>query len=129
LRDSSKPMGVAQYRLSPALPAQYRTTLPTVDELVREFPLISVVKLRIEIERALRSTMLQHGLLPAKAVGIDTMLRALHEHGVAPASTERFLESLRVMNAAAHGFDVDPESSRQAVEIGAAFLADLSGPS
>ncbi|WP_436208419.1 PDDEXK nuclease domain-containing protein [Caballeronia sp. LjRoot31] len=128
LRDSSKPMGVAQYRLSPALPAQYQTTLPTVEELAREFPLISVVKLRIEIERALRDTMSEHGLLPAKPIGIDNMLRALHERSLAPAGTERFLESLRVMNEAAHGLDVDPESSRRAAEIGAAFLAELTRP-
>jgi predicted nuclease of restriction endonuclease-like (RecB) superfamily len=128
LRDSSKPMGVAQYRLSPALPAQYQTTLPTVEELAREFPLISVVKLRIEIERALRDTMSEHGLLPAKPIGIDNMLRALHERGLAPAGTERFLESLRVMNEAAHGLDVDPEISRRAAEIGAAFLAELTRP-
>jgi predicted nuclease of restriction endonuclease-like (RecB) superfamily len=128
LRDSSKPMGVAQYRLSPALPAQYQTTLPTVEELAREFPLISVVMLRIEIERALRDTISEHGLPLAKPIGIDNMLRALHERGLAPASTERFLESLRVMHEVAHGLDVDPESSRRAVEIGAAFLAELTRP-
>ena len=58
LRDSSKPMGVAQYRLSPALPAQYQTSLPTVEELAPEFSLISVVKLRIQIERALQALCL-----------------------------------------------------------------------
>ncbi|MFT2612509.1 PDDEXK nuclease domain-containing protein, partial [Escherichia coli] len=50
LRDTSKPMGVAQYRLSPGLPPQLQRDLPTVEELAREFPLMSVVKLRIEIE-------------------------------------------------------------------------------
>jgi predicted nuclease of restriction endonuclease-like (RecB) superfamily len=126
LRDSSKPMGVAQYRLSPALPAQYQTTLPTVEELAREFPLISVVMLRIEIERALSDIMFEHGLLPAKPIGISNMLHVLQDRGLVPARTGEFLESVRVMNAAAHGLDVDPESSRQAVEIGTAFLAELS---
>nr|WP_129781509.1 PDDEXK nuclease domain-containing protein [Peristeroidobacter soli] len=37
LRDSSKPMGVAQYRLSSALPEQLKSDLPTVEDLEREF--------------------------------------------------------------------------------------------
>jgi predicted nuclease of restriction endonuclease-like (RecB) superfamily len=128
LRDSTKPMGVAQYRLSPALPAQYQTSLPTVEEFAREFPLISIIKLRIEIERALRDILSEHGLLSATPIGIDRMLHALHEHGLSPASTEQFLESLRIMNKVAHGMDVDLESSQRAVEIGTTFLTELTGP-
>jgi hypothetical protein len=33
LRDSRKPMGVAQYRLSPALPEPLRKDLPTAEDL------------------------------------------------------------------------------------------------
>jgi hypothetical protein len=55
------------------------------------------------------------------------MLRELHQCGLAPASTERFLEALRVMNAAVHGVDVDAMGAEQAVEIGTAFLAELRG--
>jgi hypothetical protein len=55
LRDTNKPMGVAHYQLTPgrALPEALREDLPTVAELSREFPLLSVVKVRIEIEQAL----------------------------------------------------------------------------
>lgn len=126
LRDSSKPMGVTQYRLSPALPAKYRTALPTAEELAREFPLMSVLTLRIEIEQALQKIMSEHGLLSERPIGIGNMLHVLHERGLAPASTERFLESLRVMNGVAHGMDVDAESSRRVVEVGTAFLAELT---
>ncbi|KAF1062891.1 DUF1016 domain-containing protein [Burkholderia gladioli] len=125
LRDSSKPMGVTQYRLSPALPPQYQQALPTAEEFAREFPLISVVKLRIEIERGLRDFMADNGFAPAKPIGIGNMLHQLHERGLAPASTERFLESLRVMNEAAHGVDVDPDGAQRAVEIGTVLLAEL----
>ena len=34
LRDSGKPMGVAQYRLSPALPERLKKDLPTLEELL-----------------------------------------------------------------------------------------------
>jgi hypothetical protein len=46
LRDSTKPMRVAQCRISPALPAQLQEDLPTVEDVAREFPLMSIVKLR-----------------------------------------------------------------------------------
>lgn len=120
-------MGVAQYRLSPALPPQLQQVLPTAEEFAREFPLMSVVKLRIEIERILRDILSDNGLASAAPAGIGNMLRELHQCGLAPASTERFLEALRVMNAAVHGVDVDAMGAEQAVEIGTAFLAELRG--
>ncbi|HTJ94431.1 MAG TPA: DUF1016 domain-containing protein, partial [Pararobbsia sp.] len=101
--------------------------LPTADEFAREFPLMSVVKLRIEIERILREILFDNDLASKAPAGIGNMLSELHQRGLAPASTERFLESLRVMNSAVHGVDVDPMSAEQAVEIGTAFLAELRG--
>ncbi|MFP3182699.1 MAG: PDDEXK nuclease domain-containing protein [Paraburkholderia sp.] len=127
LRDSSKPMGVTQYRLSPALPPQFQQALPTAEEFAREFPLMSVIKLRIEIERALRDILSGNGVALKVPTGIGNMLREMNQRGLAPASTERFLESLRVMNEAAHGVDVDPMGAELAVEIGTAFLAELRG--
>jgi hypothetical protein len=125
LRDTSKPMGVAQYRLSPALPLQLQQDLPTVEEFAREFPLMSVVKLRIEIERTLRDYASAQGIVDTRPTGIGNMLRDLHQRGLAPASTQRFLESLRVMNAASHGVDVDTEGAQQAIDVGSVFLNEL----
>jgi hypothetical protein len=42
LRDSTKPMGVAEYRLSAALPEPLQTELPTEAEFAREFPLMAL---------------------------------------------------------------------------------------
>ena len=125
LRDTSKPMGIAQYRLSPALPPQLQQDLPTVEEFAREFPLMSVVKMRIEIERALRDFMGGNGAVPTRPTGLGNMLRELHRRGLAPASTAQLLDSLRVMNEASHGVDVAPESAQRAVDIGTIFLAEL----
>ncbi len=105
LRDTSKPMGVAQYRLSPGLPPQLQRDLPTVEELAREFPLMSVVKLRIEIERTLRDFMIDNGGTPERPAGITEMVSALQKRRVAPASTKPFLASLRVMLEASHGVE------------------------
>ncbi len=56
LRDSAKPLGVATYRVSPQLPKQLEADLPTPAELAREYPLMALVKLRIDVERAARQT-------------------------------------------------------------------------
>ena len=125
LRDTSKPMGVAQYQLSPALPPQLQQDLPTVEEFAREFPLMSVVKMRMEIERALRDLMANHGLAPTRPTGLGNMLGELHRRGLAPAGTAQLLDSLRVMNEAAHGMDVDPATAQRAVDAGTVFLAEL----
>lgn len=125
LRDSSKPMGVAQYSLSPALPPQLQHDLPTVEEFAREFPLMSVVKLRIEIERALCDLDAARGNAADRPIGIMNMLRDLQRQGLAPASTEQMLGSLRVMNEASHGIDVEKDAAKRAVEIGTVFLAEL----
>jgi hypothetical protein len=125
LRDTSKPMGVAQYRLSPALPPQLARDLPTVEEFAREFPLMSIVKLRIEIERAVRDIMRENGIPVRPPAGLGNMLGELHSRGLAPKSTVQLLDTLRVMNRAAHGLDVDAESAQAAVAIGTVFLAEL----
>ena len=122
-------MGVAQYRISPALPARFEQDLPTFEELAREFPLMTVVKLRIEIERALREYARVGGFLPNRPTGIGVMLREFQRRGVAPPSTDRLLEALRVMNDAVHGVDVNQEAADRAVSIGTVFLTELkSGP-
>jgi len=44
-------MWVVEYTLPYALPPPLQAALPTAEDLAREFPLMSFVKLRIEIER------------------------------------------------------------------------------
>lgn len=126
LRDTTKPMGVAQYRLSPALPEQLRYELPTAEDLAAEFPALSAVKLRMEIERALGDVTNRVGIAAKRPMSIGSVLRELEQRGVAPPSTARFLEALKVMNEAVHGFDVDPATTAQAVSVGTKFLAELS---
>jgi predicted nuclease of restriction endonuclease-like (RecB) superfamily len=125
LRDTAKPMGVAEYVLSGALPAQLRDELPTLEELAREFPYLSLVKLRIEIEQALRSLMSLHGLPAQRPMGLGNMLRELDRHNVRIPATESFLKAMSPMNAAAHGIDVSMDDAQDAEKIGAEFLAHI----
>jgi hypothetical protein len=126
LRDTSKPMGVAQYRLSPTLPDRLKRDLPTAEDFAREFSAMSLLKLRVEIERALRNFVIADGNTSSRPTSIGAVLQDLKRRGIAPRSTDRFLDALRVMNEAAHGFDVDPVAADKAIRVGTEFLTELS---
>lgn len=123
LRDSQKPMGVAEYRLSAALPEGLQTELPTVAEFAREFPLMSLVKLRIEIERELRC-LVDNGV-SSRPLSIEPMVAELQRTGQLPADFPAFRPAIDAMNRAAHGYDIDPIAAEDAAELGAALLAEL----
>jgi len=124
LRDSAKPMGVAEYRLSPSLPSQLQGNLPTAEELAREFPLMSAVKLRIEIERELRLLLQARGRSTG-GVAIGPMLQELDRDGIALEGVGEFEIALQAMNQASHGLDVDPNAAEQAIEVGTRLLEAL----
>ena len=126
LRDTSKPMGVAAYHFSPALPPPLREELPTFEELAKEFPLMSIVRLRVEIEQALRRVGLEDGQPDDRPIGIGPMLRDLAGKGRAPKSTPRFLEALKIMNSAVHGITIDSAAAEEALAIGTEFLSELT---
>ena len=124
LRDSTKPMGVAEYRMSSALPEPLQAELPTVAEFAREFPLMSLVKLRIEVELAIRA-FLGSAETAGRLPTLRSMLEELHRLGLTPASIERLGTALNVMNGAAHGLDVSDSEAAQATEAATAFLSEL----
>lgn len=124
LRDSVKPMGVAEYKLSPALPAQLESELPTAEEFAREFPFMTLVKLRVEIERELRRLMQIHDAGRAP-LGIGRALRELQQRGITFELSREFETVLRTMNEAAHGYEVPSNLADQAVLVGTRFLDEL----
>jgi predicted nuclease of restriction endonuclease-like (RecB) superfamily len=128
LRDSHKPMGVAEYRLSTALPERLQAELPTVAEFAREFSLISLVKLRIEIVRELRR-LIDNGT-SSRPLSIGLMVAELQRTGQLPQDFSAIRPAIDAMNRAAHGYDIDPLAAEEAAQLGAALLAELrqSGP-
>jgi predicted nuclease of restriction endonuclease-like (RecB) superfamily len=126
LRDTNKPMGVAHYQLTPgrALPEALREDLPTVAELSREFPLLSVVKVRIEIEQSLNDLAQEHGLAPGPH-GVGLILRELDRKGLLPDSATDLSRVMTAMNQAAHGVEVDAAQAQEAIQVGNRFLAEL----
>jgi predicted nuclease of restriction endonuclease-like (RecB) superfamily len=123
LRDSQKPMGVAEYRLSTALPESLQAELPTVAEFAREFPLMSLVKLRIEIERELRR-LINYGT-SSRPLSIGPTVEELQRTGQLRMDFPAFRPAIDAMNRAAHGYDIDPIAAGEAAELGAALLAEL----
>jgi YhcG PDDEXK nuclease domain len=126
LRDTNKPMGVAHYQLTPGLspPEALQEELPTVAELSKEFPLLSVVKVRIEIERALNDLAKEHGLSVGPR-GVGLILRELHRKGLLPDSATELLRVMNAMNQAAHGVNVDAAQAQEAIQVGNRFLTEL----
>lgn len=124
LRDSTKPMGVAEYTLSAALPELLQAELPTEAEFASEFPLMSLAKLRIEIEREIRLLLNDQidGELP---LALGSMRVELQQLGIAPQVTDQLRSALHAMNEAVHGVDVDPTEAYRANEVATAFLADF----
>jgi predicted nuclease of restriction endonuclease-like (RecB) superfamily len=131
LRDTSKPMGIAQYRLTQALPDKLKDELPTTEELAQEFPLLSLVKLRIQIEQKLSYLFRQ------KELGLgeeerDMMHNSqylastlhLHEH----ISTELLHKIIVVsegLNRAVHGERMSPEAAERGLALGREILHEL----
>lgn len=121
LRDSARPMGVAEYRISEALPEALRGELPSADELQRDFPMLSLVALRIEMERALRARLPEDD----RPLGVSSALERLIAAGRAPAPQPEFRSAIGALNRAAHGMDVTPEQADEAVRVVTAYIQAL----
>jgi len=121
LRDTSKPIGVAKYLLTSALSDRLKEALPTAHDLVSEFPLLSSLKLRVEIEQVLSERARSLGRAD-EMVGIPRLLEWLKRNDRSLPGADDFLKVLGVINQAAHGRRMDPEAEREAVQVGTAFL-------
>lgn len=124
LRNSMKPMGVAEYTLSNALPAPLQAALPTAEDLAGEFPLMSLVKLRIDIERELRALAISSGMTADRPMGLKELVRDNEEVRQVPSTTE-FMQILNSLHNAAHGVDVPQDEVDHATRVSARFLADI----
>lgn len=124
LRDSVKPMAVAGYTLSTALPAPLQAALPTAEDLAREFPLMSLVKLRIDIERELRALADADSFPNDHPLALNELVRASEAVRALP-STEAFMAIVRNLNEAAHGIDIAKDQAEIATDAATRFLTDI----
>ncbi|WP_121120189.1 PDDEXK nuclease domain-containing protein [Croceibacterium ferulae] len=124
LRASVKPMGVAEYTLSEALPAPLQAALPTAEDLALDFPLWSLVKLRIDIERELRKLAEDAGVTSDRSMSLNELIRTNEDVRQLPTTAE-FMRIVNSLQNAAHGIDVPQDEADQATKISKSFLLDL----
>lgn len=127
LRDLARPMGVAAYRLTKALPEQLEAELPTNDELVNELPLLDLLTLRIELEKRLARLADANGI-EWKGEGVGMLATNLHMHDL--ISTELLHDLIilsRTLNRAVHGEQIAGEQALHSLETGRSVLAKLNG--
>jgi hypothetical protein len=126
LRDTTKPMGVVEYRLARTLPTPFKNELPTAEELSAGLSLMSLVQLRVQIERALHDFATSRGAAATGQPGVGRTLQELKQQGLVPPNTDQVLDALRVLNEAIRGGPVAPDALEQAVTLGNEFLKDLT---
>jgi predicted nuclease of restriction endonuclease-like (RecB) superfamily len=125
LRDTGKPMGVAQYRLVESLPKRLQSELPTNDELAREMPRFNLVTMRIRLEQALQAVATKRGL-KRKAVGIGELTTALTGANALSAEIAADLRTVSVvLNSAVHGKKIEAEEAQAALQLGNSLLTRL----
>ena len=125
LRDMSKPMGVAAYRLTQALPERLKSELPTSEDLAAELPLLDFLTLRIQLEKKLAQMAKANGL-EWEREGIGML--ATNLHGSDLISTE-LLHNIMILsdtlNRAVHGEKISIQRAQQSLETGRLILAKL----
>jgi predicted nuclease of restriction endonuclease-like (RecB) superfamily len=125
LRDTGKPMGVAQYRLTESLPERLQSELPTSHDLAGELPRFQLVTMRIRLERALRSIAEKRGL-SMKLVGIAALARALTSANALSTEVVADLQTVSaVLNSAVHGQEINAEETQSTLELGNSLLSRL----
>ena len=125
LRDMSKPMGVAEYRLTQALPERLKSELPTNEDLAEELPLLDLLTLRIQLERRLAELAKAHGL-EWERESIGMLVTNLHLGELIPTE---MLHSIMVLsetlNRAVHGEKMTTEEAQRSLETGKVVLKKL----
>lgn len=127
LRDSSKPMGVAQYLFSAALPERLKYDLPTVEDLEPEFQSIAAIELRHKVELSLRDFAAAYDVPAERPAPVASLLCELKTRGKAPPSTDRFFEAWQIMEAATDLDEADDAAAANAMRVAQRFLSELMG--
>lgn len=125
LRDTHKPMGVAQYKLTEALPDQLKSELPTSEDLAGELPLIILASLRIRLEKAL-VRVASGRQIEWNRRGIDGVLgRLMSQKVLSPKFVQEIREVTGILNSAVHGQTISKTGAKKASELGELILARL----
>jgi predicted nuclease of restriction endonuclease-like (RecB) superfamily len=127
LRDTQKPIGVAQYKLIEALPDRLKSELPTNEDLAPELPLLNLVSLRIRLEREMIMIGKERGLR-LERLGLGQLIRRLAIEKAFPEAVIQDLRDLtQLLNSAVHGQPVSKKDAERALQTGEFVLTRLRG--
>jgi predicted nuclease of restriction endonuclease-like (RecB) superfamily len=125
LRDMSKPMGVAAYQMTQALPERLKSELPTAEDLISELPLLDLLTLRIQLEKKLAQMSKANGL-EWEREGIGLLASNLHGEDLI---TTEMLHNIMILsdtlNRAVHGERIGIQRAEQSLETGRIVLTKL----
>lgn len=129
LRDTNKPMGVSAYRLTDALPAPLRDELPTTEDLAKQFPLLSLVQLRMAIERRLSDILQKNNPKLGEDVGrksVGQLSSVLFDLQLISAELLAQIRGVtQFLNRTVHGEETSAEVAEKALETGQEILRQL----
>jgi hypothetical protein len=124
-RDTHKPMGVAQYKLTGALPERLKSELPTNEDLAPELPLMNLVSLRSRLEKTL-AKIAKARQMRWEQREIEVLLGKLADQ---KALSSHIVKDLRAvagfLNSAVHGKTISKADAKKALKLGESVLARL----
>jgi predicted nuclease of restriction endonuclease-like (RecB) superfamily len=127
LRDTSKPMGVAQYKLTAALPVGLKSEFPTTEDLNADLPVLNLLTLRMQLEKSLVALAKQYQIR-VRAFSIRSLAAELAKNKVLSDEVVRELSRIAaVLNAAAHGQPISKPEAERALQLGNSILGQIPG--
>jgi predicted nuclease of restriction endonuclease-like (RecB) superfamily len=125
LRDTHKPMGVAQYKLTEALPDRLKSELPTNEDLASELPVMNLLSLRRRLEEALTRIAKNHRL-PLEHLSIAVLLdRLAHKKYLSPKLVTDIQMIVTLLNSSIHGQKIDKKDAEEALRLGEIVMIQL----
>lgn len=125
LRDTHKPVGVAQYKLTEALPDRLKDKLPTKEDLAPELPVLNLLSLRRRLEIAL-AEIAKSQQSSAQRQGIAALTASLaSKKFLSPKLVKEVRTITDLLNSVVHGQIVNKENADKTLRLGEALLKQL----
>jgi hypothetical protein len=125
LRDTQKPMGVAHYKLTEALPDRLKSELPTNEDLASELPVMNLLSLRKRLERALAQIIKgQRTQLEPQDLGV-LISKLANQKFLSPKLLKDVQTVARLLNAVIHDKTISRKNAEEVLRRGEVVLSHL----
>jgi predicted nuclease of restriction endonuclease-like (RecB) superfamily len=125
LRDTHKPMGVAQYKLTESLPDRLKAELPTNEDLAPELPVMNLFSLRRRLEAALMKAVKDKSI-KGEREGITALTVSLANNKLfSPKLAKEIRTVTGLLNSAIHNQAISKKDADEALRLGELVLKHL----